>query len=329
MEPPTPVMSSPAATPAAQRRGSAPSLTPSSALRRPGGPRRSVNRVRFSTHDMSVVDTPDPTRDGSERSMVSALGGLQAILVAAEKVRIAARQTATSGGAIDEASLPAVGSVGCDSDSETAAGSVRSRRRGRQFEGYFDRFCSTSGTTSHEQAVTCEETTSSNAAGMVTPDSSVEEEQEADPMTDNCRSDQNDIGERTSSRIDHQSPSSPSHEISEETFEGKETSDVRLEKNRVRQDVLDLVNVLHEMASSDAAPSELMLNGGWGPEHSNATAFYAREIAFLSGMETCVEDDTNNDIAGGKLYASRLRTRYLEVLSCLVRYNLKVMRGND
>ncbi|CAN0009403.1 unnamed protein product, partial [Laminaria digitata] len=146
----TPLAHTPIAPSSLQQASAA--QTPLSALRRPGSACRSANRVRFSTHDMSVVDTPDPLRGGSEEGMVSALDGLESILSAAEKVRgIAASASDAAAGA----AAPAWGSCGRSGGRGSSVGggdgkgiSCRlspegsSSARGRHFEGYFDRFSS-------------------------------------------------------------------------------------------------------------------------------------------------------------------------------------------
>lgn len=284
-------------------------VTPSSALRRPTGAtsmpasraRSSAKSrgVRFSTHDMSVVDTPDPIRGGSEEGMLSALGGLQSILSAAERVR----STAGFGSS----------TVGCLSLPSSAAGAHEHGLRGTcgnggvdageggQFEGYFDRF-SITGSSGRRRG---------------------KREKEAD----------NDVTNLVTST---------DLEIVASTPEEAGGDCGAAEAKRVKEDLVALVSVLDEIASSDAAPGELILESGWGPEHSNATAFYVRELAMLCGIEeevpaglagaeaaaaTATPGAALVVRAGGgaaEARASHLRVRYLDVLSCLIRYNLKV-----
>ena len=93
------------------------------------------------------------------------------------------------------------------------------------------------------------------------------------------------------------------------------------EARRVREDAVALAGILEEIASSDSAPEEVALAGGWGPEHSNAAAFYAKEVALLCGAGAGAGGEAQ--VAPG-VAGSHLRVRYLDVLSSLVRYNLKV-----
>lgn len=312
-------LSSPAGTPAPSSRAQCP-FTPSSALRRPGGARRSVNRVRFSTHDMSVVDTPDPTRDGSEKSMVSALGGLQSILEAAERIRVA---VASRGGASVD------GGDASDSGRERGEASVseRARRRAREFEGYFDRFSSAGGSDGRggDAAMVVEEPGAEEAGAVVTPDSNEEEQEGTGEGRAPSRSSPPEAREAGVAACPAQAEDPGSSESPDEARDDELVSDLEREARCVHDDVLQLVQVLHEMATSEAAPPELTVNGGWGPEHSSATAFYARELASLCGVPG-PGSGLEAGGAGEASHASQLRVRYLDVLSCLVRYNLKVSR---
>ncbi|CAM9900856.1 unnamed protein product [Ectocarpus sp. 6 AP-2014] len=267
--------------------------TPLSALRRSGSSRRlpSKNRVRFSTHDMSVVDTPDPQRGGSAKGMMSALGGLESILSAAERIReLAAGGPGNSGG---------------------REGGGFERRGGggrRQYEGYFDRFSAAAGgepdggggggDDNNEQ-----HGTAASAGGL----------------------DKASSGSDGGSRDEGSAAAAAA-------AEGDDDEDVdaplEAEARSVREDSAAFVRVLEEIANGDAAPGEVALAGGWGPEHRNAAAFYAKELAFLSGTKTGVG---GRQVAGpfvsggGGAVGSHLRVRYLDVLSCLVRYNLKLL----
>lgn len=242
-------------------------LTPLSALRRPGSARRSTgNRVRFSTHDMSVVDTPDPARDGSEKGMVSALSGLQSILTAADKVQ----------------RLVARGRSNC----EIELGGERTRNG--LYEGYFDRFGATVSRDGEEHtndnAISLEENISLTSISLGPSRSNIAEQR---------RSENN----------------------------GRVSSITQVEKrvdSSALEDAAALVGVLEEIACSDSAPEEVELAGGWGPEHSNAATFYATELASLCGL------DAGAPVARAGAIGSHLRARYLDVLSCLIRYNLKV-----
>lgn len=300
-------MSSPTGTPLPTSRFAASSVTPSSALRRPGGPPRSGNRVRFNTHDMSVVDTPHTARDGSEEGMVSALDGLQAILSAAEQVKILARRRAGTGAGAGATSF---GSCCSDSPVESA--------QSRRFEGYFDRFSSIGrGSDGARSGGDCGENASGASASAVEP--YVAPDDSENMALDKC-------SEAVSGT--EVGASSPEDKLGDAALCGREggggggervngvAEAPEAEAKNVREDVAALVTVLDEMASSDAAPGELTLaGGGWGPEHGNAMEFYAKELALLCGAG--VSGDCGER-------ASRLRRRQLDVLSTLVRYNLKV-----
>ncbi|CAM9124991.1 unnamed protein product [Ectocarpus sp. 13 AM-2016] len=265
--------------------------TPLSALRRSGSSRRlpSKNRVRFSTHDMSVVDTPDPQRGGSAKGMMSALGGLESILSAAERIReLAAGGSGNSGGR------------------ERGGSERRGGDSGRQYEGYFDRFSAAAGgepdggggggrDDNNEQQGTAE------AAGGL---------DKASSGSDGGSQDEGSVA----------------------AAEGDDDEDVdaplETEARSVWEDSAAFVAVLEEIANGDAAPGEVALAGGWGPEHRNAAAFYANELAFLCGTKTEVGGREVRGpfvSGGGGAVGSHLRVRYLDVLSCLVRYNLKLL----
>lgn len=262
---------------------------------------------------MSVVDTPDPGRDGSEKGMVSALGGLQSILIAAEKVRNTAIPSLRDDGTTDHL---VTGSV---------VDPARLRRRSPEFEGYFDRFSSTGGRQEDEGGEVVEEMNAEVAAGnVVTPDSSAEEEQDDAEHASSAQNGQ--VGDGGSSSV-VASDTSPSEVSGPAVLEGNGSLHLD-EVKQVRRDVVHLVDVLHEMASCDSAPGELTVRGGWGPEHSSATAFYARELAILCGTEAvtrATEVEVGERMRREPSGASQLRVRYLDVLSCLVRYNLKVI----
>ncbi|CBN77463.1 expressed unknown protein [Ectocarpus siliculosus] len=265
--------------------------TPLSALRRSGSSRRlpSKNRVRFSTHDMSVVDTPDPQRGGSAKGMMSALGGLESILSAAERIReLAAGGPGNSGGR------------------EGGGFERRGGGGGRQYEGYFDRFSAAAGgepdggggggDDNNEQ-----HGTAASAGGL----------DKASSGSDGGSQDEGSAAAAAAA-------------------EGDDDEDVdaplEAEARSVREDSAAFVTVLEEIANGDAAPGEVTLAGGWGPEHRNAAAFYAKELAFLSGTKTGVGGRELRGpfvSGGGGAVGSHLRVRYLDVLSCLVRYNLK------
>lgn len=262
----TPVPASPASTPVALSAIENSAPTPLSALRRPGSTRRCSHRVRFSTHDMSVVDTPDPARGGSEEGMVSTLDVLESILSAAEQVR------------------------------GLAAGAARGGDRGRQhghYEGYFDRF-SSAGQPAGAAAARGEGDESEPASDCATPS-------EAPGFINSGRRSGGDgAGEE------------------EESVEQEQDAARVTEAKGARDDAVAFVGVLDEIASGCSAPEELALSGGWGPEHSNAAAFYAKELALLCGVRDGAAE------AGPAGAGGHLRVRYLDVLSCLVRYNLKV-----
>lgn len=271
-----------------------PGQTPLSALRKPGSACRlsSKNRVRFSTHDMSVVDTPDPQRGGSERGMISALGGLESILAAAEKVRNLAAPRGGDG-------------RGGYGNSGSRAGSGLGDQ---PYEGYFDRFSATvagphddadDGPAADEREPSAPDPADSTAAVSKAPDSSA---RDGSPVT-----------------------AAPAARKEDDV----DASLITTEAKSVREDLAKFVAVLDEIASSDAAPEEIALEGGWGPEHSNAAAFYAKELALLCGggirSRAGVAEATPLAAgAGAGVVGSHLRVRYLDVLSCLVRYNLKV-----
>lgn len=273
------------------------SVTPYSALHRPGSTRRrSSNRVRFNTHDLTVVDTPDPARDGSEEGMISALGGLQSILSAAEQVRRFAG--ARGGQSCGNSSIPA--SVG--------GGAMRHHGRAGQghYEGYFDRFSSASQSDgavvapAADAAVVC--------SFDVASGSSSSRELEG-------------AGEGGEAGLAEQEE--------QQEQEKEEANDVLLcaavETKSVSDDAVALVRILDEMASSDDAPEEINLAGGWGSEHSNAAAFYAKELSTLCGVGAgAARAAAAAEMTTAARGASHLRVRYLDVLSCLVRYNLKV-----
>ena len=246
-------------------------MTPLSALRRPGSARRSEgNRVRFSTHDMSVVDTPDPARDGSEKGMVSAMDGLESILMAAEEVqRLVARGRSNVGG----------------------VESAEERAGIRRYEGYFDRFGATASRDAEEPAV--------GGASLAEEDSALASLSYAGG------------GQQIS---DENSEGGHSIGQAEQRADGPQPGD----ESSLLEDAAALVNVLDEIACSDSAPEEVTLAGGWGPEHSNAAAFYATELALLCGVDPRAQASEPGTVR------SHLRSRYLDVLSCLVRYNLKV-----
>lgn len=270
---------------------SALSKTPLSALRRPGSSCRlsSKNRVRFSTHDMSVVDTPDPQRGGSEVGMISALGGLESILSAAEKVR-------------ELASAAPVQHVG-----------------GQQYEGYFDRFSAAGGAgdgaaTADEQEAAVSEPAAIKAPGAIEGDG-IRSAAPADKI--GCSGSIDDLSEQEGS-------AKPATTVATEKEDDADY--LMREAKSVREDSAAFVAVLEEIASSDSAPGEIALAGGWGPEHSNAAAFYAKELALLCGAKAEDQADAVPLAAAvaGAGVGSHLRVRYLDVLSCLVRYNLKV-----
>ena len=306
------------ATPAATTPLRHPARTPSSALRRPGSSCRlsSKNRVRFSTHDMSVVDTPDPQRGGSEEGMVSALGGLESILSAAERVRdLAAR------------------------GSSTAALAGQGRRR--HYEGYYDRFSAVGG----------------QAGGSNGGDGAVaagEQQEAAEPLASTVSDSavqapgaggagvsrpaagagdgDGDGGEAAEGSSAKEGATTAAVVAPEKDDAAGADVDVdaylTTEAKSVREDSAALVAVLEQIASSDSAPDEVALVGGWGPEHSNAAAFYAKELALLCGATAgdAAADAVTPAAGMGAGFGSHLRGRYLDVLSCLVRYNLKASR---
>lgn len=286
--PASPVAATPISYTAAGGESGSAVQTPMSALRRPGSTRRvrSSNRVRFSTHDMSVVDTPDPARGGSEAGMISALGGLDSILSAAEQVRALTARSRSS-------SSCSGGDVRSKTERGTGAQSGDSN-----FEGYFDRF-SSAGKPEEDvgDAIV--------ASGPVT-----ETQEEADKERTNSCSNTDHLVEGTVDAHDGE------HDA---TIVDDQEDAAATESRSVSEDALSFVDILEEIASSDSAPAELALPGGWAPEHRNAAAFYAKELASLCGVGVEV-DAVVPSIAAG----SHLRVRYLDVLSCLIRYNLKV-----
>lgn len=251
-----------------------PILTPLSALRRPGSARRSSgNRVRFSTHDMSVVDTPDPARDGSEKGMVSALDGLQSILTAADKVqRMVARRRSNSGVELGE-----------------------ERTRSGHYDGYFDRFGATVSRDGEEHA-----------------------DDNAISLEENVSLTSISLGPNRSNSAEQRSGEN-SGRVSWITLADRQAdSSLQRSESSALEDAVTLIGILKEIACSDSAPEEVELAGGWGPEHSNAAAFYSTELASLCGL------DPSAPVARAGATGSHLRARYLDVLSCLIRYNLKV-----
>ena len=316
-----------------------PAQTPSSALRRPGSSCRlsSKNRVRFSTHDMSVVDTPDPQRGGSEEGMVSALGGLESILSAAERVR----------------DLAARGSTTAASGHGHGSGAGHGRRR--HYEDYFDRFSASSdhqlggnengrgdgngssggdgagAAAEQEEPAPASEPTVPASGAQATGRGGVGVRPLGAGTGGGGDADEGSArGEATTAPVAVVAPEN------EDSGDGDGHADVdaylTTEAKSVREDSAALVAVLEQIASSDSAPDEVALAGGWGPEHSNAAAFYAKELALLCGATA-----TGDAMAGavtpaaasvGAGFGSHLRGRYLDVLSCLVRYNLKVRHGS-
>lgn len=290
---------------AAQPPYSASAQTPSSALRRPGSSRRLSNktRVRFSTHDMSVVDTPDPHRGGSEEGMISALSGLESILSAAERVR----------------DLACRGSRPAASRQESS----------QQYEGYFDRFSAAGG---------------QRDAGVEAEDEQEDEEEDgeeaaaSEPAAQAGSPASPDVGQAPGTGEGAVAPAATNGEPDEHEHEGSAEGATVAEKEgdvdaclttdeakSVREDSAAFVAVLEKIAASDSAPEEVALAGGWGPEHSNAAAFYAKELALLCGANIGDQENVAPLSAGvGAGVGSHLRGRYLDVLSCLVRYNLKV-----
>ncbi|CAM9471677.1 unnamed protein product [Ectocarpus fasciculatus] len=272
--------------------------TPLSALRRSGSSRRlpSKNRVRFSTHDMSVVDTPDPQRGGSAKGMMSALGGLESILSAAERIR----------------ELAAGGPGNSGVSGVSGGGRERGGGGGRQYEGYFDRFSAAAGGDpdggggGDEQGATA-------ASGLV-----------AGGGLDNASS-----GSDGGSQDEGSAAAAAAAAAAEEGDDDVDDAPLETEARSVREDSAAFVTVLEEIANGDAAPGEVALAGGWGPEHRNAAAFYSKELAFLCGTEAG-GGGGGAEVppfvsGGGGAVGSHLRVRYLDVLSCLVRYNLKLL----
>lgn len=317
----TPAAAAVPATPAATTPLRHPTQTPSSALRRPGSSCRlsSKNRVRFSTHDMSVVDTPDPQRGGSEEGMVSALGGLESILSAAERVRDLAARGST-----------AVSERG------------RGHDRRRHYEGYFDRFSAPGdqpgGSSGGDGAVAAGEREEPAPASEPTVSASVA--QATGPGGVGVRPASAGVGDggeadEVSARDGAMTAPVVVAQENEDDGDRDGYADagayLTTEAKSVREDSAALVAVLEQIASSDSAPDEVALMGGWGPEHSNAAAFYAKELALLCGATATGGDaaaDAVTPASGGAGFGSHLRGRYLDVLSCLMRYNLKVRRGS-
>ncbi|CAM9385328.1 unnamed protein product [Discosporangium mesarthrocarpum] len=264
--PPTPVRSTPATG-----NGGLSVATPVSAngvLRRAGATPRTANRVRFQTHDMSVIDTPDPSRGGSEEGMMTALCGLQAILTAARNVCKASRN-AGSGDCVRDGERETV-ERGFDDRLGLEGGAGRGGE-------YFDRF-------------------SSLVRGN---NLRVKEELES---------------EYTGKAID--SADAP------RSLEDTKTEEAALarEGRVVREDMTAVISILGEIARSDTGPSEVEVDGGWGISHYKAAEFYSKELAQLCGKALGMPSE---DVA--ELGTSYLRKRFLDVLSCLVRFNLKVL----
>lgn len=264
--------------------------------------------MRFATHDMSVVDTPDPQRGGSEQGMISALGGLESILAAAERVRnIAARG----------------GAGGTGGGGRGSSGRSRSRSTAgpgdEQYEGYFDRF-STTTVAEPEPEV--------DAVGDETP-AADEVEGAVEPKYVAAVCDASAGNQAHCADGGNGSPAAAAAAAVTPRKHGDADTTLTAEAKSVRDDLSKFVAVLDEIASSEAAPEEVTLAGGWGPEHSNAAAFYAKELALLCGGGSKPSGggaEASSLTAGGeaRVVGSHLRVRYLDVLSCLVRYNLKV-----
>eukprot|EP00903_Cladosiphon_okamuranus_P014725 g13645.t1 len=308
----TPAAAAAPATPAASTPLRHPTQTPSSALRRPGSSCRlsSKNRVRFSTHDMSVVDTPDPQRGGSEEGMVSALGGLESILSAAERVRDLAARGSTSA-------------------SGRGHGHVHGHGRRRHYEGYFDRFSAagdqSGGSGGGDGAVAAGEQEDPAPASAPAVSASVAHVTGPGGAGDNGEPDKGSVRDGAMIVVAQENEDNGDGDLN-----GDADADAYLtnEAKNVREDSAALVAVLEQIASSDSAPDEVALAGGWGPEHSNAAAFYAKELALLCGATAggSAAADAVTPAAGvGAGFGSQLRGRYLDVLSCLVRYNLKLL----
>lgn len=231
--------------------------------------------------------------------MVSALGGLESILSAAERVRDLAARGSTA-----------------------ALGHARRRH----YEGYFDRFSAAgdqpdggSGDAAAVAGEQAESAASEPAAGTVSA-SAVQATGTGGVGGDGGEADQGSAkeGEATAAAV----------VAREEEDDADVDAYLTTEAKSVREDSAALVAVLDQIASSESAPDEVALAGGWGPEHSNAAAFYAKELALLCGAATGDTADAVTPAAGmGAGFGSHLRGRYLDVLSCLVRYNLKVKHG--
>ncbi|CAM9483603.1 unnamed protein product [Choristocarpus tenellus] len=249
--------------------GTATPVSAGSVLRREGATPRTANRVRFQTHDMSVIDTPDPSRGGSEEGMMTALNGLQGILAAARKV------CNSSWGSSDGPTIPKRAGKNADGWSGVKGGEGRRLSNGEETE-YFDRF---------ESVV----------------ESSVVE-------SDDVKAEQS--VESTDLAKDLLPSEEATAEIKVRRIKGK----------AIMEDMEDVIVILGEMAAADAGPVELELVGGWGMEHSKAAAFYHREFSLLCGRAP-----ENSGGADANLGASYLRKRFLDVLSCLIRFNLKVL----
>ena len=314
---------------------SAKAQTPLSALRRPGSACRSANRVRFSTHDMSVVDTPDPLRGGSEEGMVSALDGLESILSAAEKVRGIAASASGSGSGSPAAAAaaavaaPAWGSCGRSEDGGDGVScglSLGGGAQDRHFEGYFDRFSSAGrpdvAAAAAAAADVADDDVSAGTARTATSSETGAEGEIKHAVVDEQAA---RLGQENEMEAEEGTEEEPSIRgvgaggVEEAGAGEGEQHAPTVEASSVHEDAVALAGILEEIASSDSAPEEVALTGGWGPEHSNAAAFYAKEVALLCGAGAEGEAQVAPGVAG-----SHLRVRYLDVLSSLVRYNLKV-----
>lgn len=302
-----------AATPVsayAKQQKSAPQ-TPLSALRRPGSSRRSSNRVRFSTHDMSVVDTPDPARGGSEEGMISALGSLESILSAAEQVR---------------GLVVARGGGECGSREEQTQ--QQQQQEDAHYQGYFDRFSSGAGCPSDQDKAidsSAEAAAAATSTEQALTGEKIEEKVETrEGAAVDGSSDRQD-GDGFGRRHDDVVAGAGALAVESVDDEQQREQDAAraAEAESAREDATAFVAVLDEIASSHSAPEDLCLPRGWGPEHSNAARFYARELGSLCGVRydgvDAVTGETSRAVVG-----SHLRVRYLDVLSSLVRYNLKV-----
>ncbi|CAN0458208.1 unnamed protein product [Ectocarpus sp. 12 AP-2014] len=220
---------------------------------------------------------------------MSALGGLESILSAAERIRELA-----------------AGGSGNSAGRERGGLERRGGDGGRQYEGYFDRFSAAAGG----------ETGGGGGGGG----------------NDNNEQQGTAAAAGGLDKASCGSDGGSQDEGSAAAAEGDDDEDVdaplETEARSVREDSVAFVTVLEEIANGDAAPGEVALAGGWGPEHRNAAAFYAKELAFLCGTKTEVggrEVGGPFVSGGGGAVGSHLRVRYLDVLSCLVRYNLKLL----